>query len=45
MKKLISEKKWNEKIIFFQNFDFFCENHPFTCHIKYNVIDFAPSEK
>ena len=34
-----------KKCSFFFKFEIFCENHPPACHIKYNVIDFAPTNK
>ena len=30
---------------FLLKFEFFCENHPRTRHIKYKVTHFAPSNK
>ena len=34
-----------KKNFFFLNIEIFCENHPPTRHIKFKVIDFAPSNK
>ena len=31
--------------LFFLDLKFFCENHPLTRHIKYQVINFAPINK
>ena len=28
-----------------KKFEIFCENHPLTRHIKYKVINFAPTNK
>ena len=38
-------KKIKQNEFFFLHFTIFCENHSPTHHIKYKVIDLAPSTK
>ena len=45
MEKLYHEKIKCNKKFFFLSFEVFYESYPLTCHIKFKVTNFAPSNK